>query len=200
MSDGQNSHGHYRLCPSHMLAISRHSRESSKIGILRSTAEFVETYLLTLIRTLWYLTYAVRNVFGHMAGVSNRYRLPTFCNWPLAPWGTARWGQDWSPCTDQNVTRLTPYPQWYGPDNQNIQYNTNMNDAHPQMDVEPVIDAANAELEPPNPVHDMLTICGIANAETCTPLFQHWGTWLRGSFCLNERQPRCYGDGQANGF
>jgi hypothetical protein len=43
-----------------------------------------------------------------------------------------------------------------------------MNDAHPQMDVEPVIDAANAEPEPPNPVHDMLTICGIANAATCT--------------------------------
>jgi hypothetical protein len=43
-----------------------------------------------------------------------------------------------------------------------------MNDAHPQMDVEPVIDAANAEPKPPNPVHDMLTICGIANAATCT--------------------------------
>jgi hypothetical protein len=64
------------------------------------------------------------------------------------------------------VTRLTPYPQWYGPDNQNIQYNTNINDAHPQMDVEPVIDADDAEPKPPSPVHDMLTICGIANAAT----------------------------------
>ena len=35
------------------------------------------------------------------------------------------------------------------------------------MDVEPVIDAANAEPKPSNPVHDMLTICGIANAATC---------------------------------
>jgi hypothetical protein len=43
-----------------------------------------------------------------------------------------------------------------------------MNDAHPQMNVEPVIDTANAEPKPPNPVHDMLTICGIANAVTRT--------------------------------
>ncbi len=62
------------------------------------------------------------------------------------------------------MTHLTSYPQWYGLDDQNIQSNTNMNDAHPQMDVKPVIDAANAESKPPNPVHDMLTICGIANA------------------------------------
>jgi hypothetical protein len=47
-----------------------------------------------------------------------------------------------------------------------------MNDAHPQMDVEPVIDATNAESEPPNPVHEMLTICGIANAAT-NNLYQH---------------------------
>ncbi len=45
-----------------------------------------------------------------------------------------------------------------------------MNDAHPQMNVEPFIDTANAEPKPPNPVHDMLTICGIANAVTCTTL------------------------------
>ncbi len=157
MNGGGNSHGQYQLRPSHLLAISRQSRESSKIGILRSTAESVETCLLTLIRSSWYSTYAVRNLFGHKAGVSDRYRLPTFCIWPLAPWGTARWGQDGSPCTDRNVTRLTPYPQWYGPDDQNIQFNTNMNDAHPQMDVEPVIDAANAEPEPPNPVHSQNT-------------------------------------------
>jgi hypothetical protein len=43
-----------------------------------------------------------------------------------------------------------------------------MNDAHPQMDAEPVINAADAEPEPPNPVHDMLTICRIANAATRT--------------------------------
>jgi hypothetical protein len=44
-----------------------------------------------------------------------------------------------------------------------------MNDAHPQMDAEPVINAADdAEPEPPNPVHDILTICSIANATTRT--------------------------------
>jgi hypothetical protein len=43
-----------------------------------------------------------------------------------------------------------------------------MNDAHPQMDAKPVINAADAEPETPNPVHDILTICGIANAATCT--------------------------------
>jgi hypothetical protein len=32
------------------------------------------------------------------------------------------------------------------------------------MDAEPVIDAANAESEPPNPVHEILTICGITTA------------------------------------
>ena len=36
------------------------------------------------------------------------------------------------------------------------------------MDVQPVIDAADAEPKLPNPVHDMLTICGIVNAATCT--------------------------------
>jgi hypothetical protein len=36
------------------------------------------------------------------------------------------------------------------------------------MDAEPVINAADAEPEPPNPVHDVLTLCGIANAATCT--------------------------------
>ena len=50
-----------------------------------------------------------------------------------------------------------------------MQYSTNMNkNAHPQMDAKPVINAADAEPEPPNPVHDMLTICGIANATTHT--------------------------------
>ena len=34
------------------------------------------------------------------------------------------------------------------------------------MDAEPVINAADAEPKPPNPVHDMLTICGIVNAAT----------------------------------
>ena len=43
-----------------------------------------------------------------------------------------------------------------------------MNNAHLQMDVEPVIDAADAEPKPPNPVHDMLTICDIANTATHT--------------------------------
>ena len=46
---------------------------------------------------------------------------------------------------------------------------TNLNDVHTQMDAEPIIDAANAEPEPPNPVHEILTICGIttaANRET----------------------------------
>ena len=66
------------------------------------------------------------------------------------------------------MTCLTVYPEWYGPDDQNIQCSTNMNDAHPQMDAEPVINAADAEPEPPNPVHDMITISGIANAATCT--------------------------------
>ena len=32
------------------------------------------------------------------------------------------------------------------------------------MDAEPVIDAADAEPESPNPVHEELTICGIATA------------------------------------
>ena len=40
------------------------------------------------------------------------------------------------------------------------------------MDAEPVINAANAELEPPNPVHDILTICGITTATTCTTLIR----------------------------
>ena len=62
-----------------------------------------------MIHTPWYSTYAVCNLFGHMAGVSDQYHLPTFCNWPLAPWGTARWGQDCSPCIDRNVTRLTSF-------------------------------------------------------------------------------------------
>jgi hypothetical protein len=43
-----------------------------------------------------------------------------------------------------------------------------MNNAHPQIDAEPVIKKADAEPEPPNPVHDMITISGIANAATCT--------------------------------
>ena len=33
-----------------------------------------------------------------------------------------------------------------------------------QMDTEPIINAADAEPEPPNPVHDILTICGITIA------------------------------------
>jgi hypothetical protein len=45
-----------------------------------------------------------------------------------------------------------------------------MNDVHMQMDDEPVIDAADAESEPPNPVHEVLTICGIATAANCTTL------------------------------
>ena len=71
--------------------------------------------------------------------------------------------------TDRNVTSLTPYPQWYGPpDNQNKQCcSTNLNNVHKQMEAEPVIDAADAEPEPPNPVHDILTICGITTAATC---------------------------------
>ncbi len=32
------------------------------------------------------------------------------------------------------------------------------------MDAEPVINAADAEPEPPNPVHEVLTICGITTA------------------------------------
>ena len=40
------------------------------------------------------------------------------------------------------------------------------------MDSEPVIAAADAEPEPPNPVHDMLTICGIANAATRTTFIE----------------------------
>jgi hypothetical protein len=46
---------------------------------------------------------------------------------------------------------------------------TNLNDVHTQMDAELVIDAADAEPEPPNSVHKILTICGIttaANRET----------------------------------
>ena len=39
-----------------------------------------------------------------------------------------------------------------------------MNDVHRQMDAEPVADAASAEPEPTNPVHEVLTICGIATA------------------------------------
>ncbi len=32
------------------------------------------------------------------------------------------------------------------------------------MDADPVIDAADAEPEPPNPVHEVLTMCGITTA------------------------------------
>jgi hypothetical protein len=32
------------------------------------------------------------------------------------------------------------------------------------MDAEPVTDAADAEPEPPNPVHEVLTMCGITTA------------------------------------
>jgi hypothetical protein len=39
-----------------------------------------------------------------------------------------------------------------------------LNDVHRQMDAEPVADAASAEPEPTNPVHEVLTICGIATA------------------------------------
>jgi hypothetical protein len=38
------------------------------------------------------------------------------------------------------------------------------------MDIEPVINAADAEPEPPNPVHEILTICGIATAANCAIL------------------------------
>ena len=40
----------------------------------------------------------------------------------------------------------------------------NSNDAHTQMDAEPIVDAADAEPEPPNPVHEILTVCGITTA------------------------------------
>jgi hypothetical protein len=83
MDGGQNSHG--RFCSLYLPAISLQFRESSEIDILRPTSESVEAYLLTSIRTPWYSTDAVRNLFGHMAGVSDRFRLPTFCNWPMAP-------------------------------------------------------------------------------------------------------------------
>jgi hypothetical protein len=36
------------------------------------------------------------------------------------------------------------------------------------MDAEPFINAADAEPEPPNPVHDILTICDITTAATRT--------------------------------
>ncbi len=131
MNGGQKSHGHCRLRTSHLPATSLQLRESSNIDILRPTAESVETYFLISTRTLWYSTYSVRNfLFGHIAGVSDRYHLPMFYNCPLAPWGTAWWDQDWSPCTDPNVTLLTSYPQWYGPDNQNIHCSTNLNNVH----------------------------------------------------------------------
>ena len=66
-----------------------------KALVLQPTAEFVETYLLSLrifmvfdIRNfhmyLRYSIYAVRKLFGHMAGVSDRYFPPTFYNEPLA--------------------------------------------------------------------------------------------------------------------
>jgi hypothetical protein len=38
------------------------------------------------------------------------------------------------------------------------------------MDAEPVINAADAEPKPPNPVHEVLTICGIATAANCATL------------------------------
>ena len=85
MDGGQNSHGHSRFRSSYSPAILLQFRESSEIDILRPTLESVEAYLLTSIRTPWYSTDAVRNLFGHMAGVSDLYRLPTFCNWPLDP-------------------------------------------------------------------------------------------------------------------
>jgi hypothetical protein len=43
-----------------------------------------------------------------------------------------------------------------------------LNDVHTQIDAEPIIDAADAEPEPPNPVHDTLTICSITTAATST--------------------------------
>jgi hypothetical protein len=39
------------------------------------------------------------------------------------------------------------------------------------MDAEPVIDEADAEPKPLNPVHETLTICGIATAANCATLF-----------------------------
>ena len=52
------------------------------------------------------------------------------------------------------------------------------------MDAEPFINAADAEPEPPNPVHEILTICGIAAAANCATLIDIEG--LDGSFCLHE--------------
>jgi hypothetical protein len=80
-----------------LLANSLQFREipEMKALVLQPTAEFVETYLLSLrifmvfdIRYshlyLRYSIYAVRKLFGHMAGVSDRYFPPTFYNEPLA--------------------------------------------------------------------------------------------------------------------
>ena len=80
-----------------LLANSSQFREIPEIKalVLQPTAEFVETYLLSLrifmvfdIRYshlyLRYSIYAVRKLFGHMAGVSDRYFPPTFYNEPLA--------------------------------------------------------------------------------------------------------------------
>ena len=59
------------------------------------------------------------------------------------------------------LPHILPTVVWTG--RTNI-YVANFNDAHTQMDAEPVIDAADAEPEPPNPVHDVLNICGITTA------------------------------------
>jgi hypothetical protein len=97
-SGRHNSHGHCRFHTSYPPAcefVETREIPEMKALVLQPTAEFVETYLLSLrifmvfdIRYshlyLRYSIYAVRKLFGHMAGVSDRYFPPTFYNEPLA--------------------------------------------------------------------------------------------------------------------
>ena len=63
------------------------------------------------------------------------------------------------------MARLTAYPLWYGPD---AELTHSRASAVTQMDAELVAGAAGGEVaadaEPPNPIHGVLTTCGITTA------------------------------------
>ncbi len=73
MNGGHNSHCQFRT--RNLLANLLHFRvfsKSYKLSLQRNP----QKHIFISIRTLWYSIYAVRNLFGHMAGVSDRYRFP----------------------------------------------------------------------------------------------------------------------------
>ena len=71
MNGRHNSHCQFRT--PNLLANSLHFRVFSKNYIL-SLQRNPQKHIFIPIRTLWYSIYAVRNLFGNMAGISDRYR------------------------------------------------------------------------------------------------------------------------------